>query len=271
MINLIFEAFQFDFFLRAVAAGSILAILYAILGNFVVLRNEAIVGHSMANLAFLGVAIATLFSWNLYIPMIISTLLGVLFIHFFQSSSKINRDSVLALTSQISMAIAIITLSFVQGYQNIEGFLFGNILAVSRQDVWVTLIFSTLILMVVRLIHRSLLQTLINADLSQSNRVNTGRMNLIIMTALALSIVLGIKIIGVILLAAFLVIPANIAKNTASSLRMMFLSSVGYALFGAIAGLLLSYTLDTPSGAMIILVLGSILVLTHLLSLKKAN
>lgn len=271
MIDLMIEAFQFDFFIRALIIGSALAVVYALLGNFVVLRNEAIVGHSMANLAFLGAAIASLLSWNLYGLMIIVTLIGVLFIHFLQSSSSINRDSVLAFTSQLSMAIAIITLSFIQGYQNIEGFLFGSILAVSKNDLWITLVFSAIILMVLRFTYFPLLQTVINPELSQSNKINIHRINLIFMTTLALAIVLGVKIIGVILLAAFLVIPANIAKNIASNLRQMFLLSTLFGILGVFFGLVFSYILDAPSGAMIILILGAMLMATHLIKLVRKS
>lgn len=265
MITLIVEAFQFDFFIRAFITGILLAITYALLGNFIVIRNEAIIGHTMANLVFLGIALGTLFSLNLNLIMILTALAGVFFIDYLQRSSRINRDSILALTAEISIAASIVILAFIPGYQNIEGFLFGNILAVSDADLKLTLALFISGIAILSWLYKPLTRLMINPDLAISSGTPVRRINFIFMLLLALSVAMGIKIIGIILLAAFLVIPANIAKNIAGNFKQMAALSVIFALLGVMIGLILSYALDTPSGAMIVLILGILLLLTHLL------
>ncbi len=267
-MTLILDALQFGFFQRALMVGFLLAIIYALLGNFVVLREEAIIGHTMANIVFMGIAIGLLFSWDSFWIMILAALAGVLFIDYLQRSSRFSRDSILALTSQISIAAGIIILSQVEGYQNIEGFLFGNILAVSNSDLWMSLALFVINIIGLFIIRRRLTQLVINKDLAISAGANVDRVNFIFMLLLALTVAAGIKIIGVILLAAFLVIPANTAKNLASSFKQMVVLSVIVSVIGVLAGLLLSYHFDTPSGAMIVLVLGVILILTNIFKRK---
>ncbi len=261
----ILEAFQYAFFLRAFGVGLILAVVYALLGNFVVLRREAIIGHTMANIIFMGIAIALLFSLNLSVMMTLTAIAGVFFIAYLEHSSRFSRDSILELTGQISMAAAIVILSQVSGYQNIEGFLFGNILAISKTDVWMTLGLLAINVVVLKMIRRPLTQIVINPELATSAGTNVKKINFIFMILLALTIAAGIKIVGVILLAAFLVIPSNSAKNLAKNFTQMQWVSVVIGLIGVTMGLFLAYTLDTPSGAMIVLVLGLMLILSTVL------
>lgn len=265
MIQIIVEAFQFSFFSRAFIVGILLAITYGILGNFVVMRDEAIIGHSMANLVFLGIAIATLFDLNINLLMILTAVGGVFFINYLQKHSQINQDSILALTSQLSIAGAILVLSQVSGYQNIEGFLFGNILAVSKTDFYLTAALFVINILILIKLYRPLVQLVINKELAISNGNQTDKTNFIFMLLLALSVALGIKIIGVILLAAFLVIPANIGKNLASNLKEMMIFSNLAALIGVTIGLLLSYALDIPSGASIVVILGVLLIFSQMI------
>ena len=135
-MDIMLEALQYGFFQRSLLIGLILAVVYALLGNFVVLREEALIGHAMANIVFLGITLGLLFSVSSVAVSVIAAILGVIFIDYLQRTSRFSRDSILALTSQLTMAGAIVVLSQLQGYQNIAGFLFGNILAVSTVDFW---------------------------------------------------------------------------------------------------------------------------------------
>ena len=267
-MQIILEAFQYSFFVRAFVAGIFLAMVYALLGNFVVLREEVVIGHAMANVVFMGVAIGLFFSWDLPWIMVLSALIGVLFINYLQRTSKLSHNSILELTAQISIAAAVVILSQVTGYQNIEGFLFGNILAISNVDMWMIVLIFIINIVGLWAIKTSLTRLVINRDLAVTAGTKVERVNFIFMLLLALTVAMGVKIIGVILLAAFLVIPANIAKNIATSFRQMVLLSVIISLTSVVIGLFFSYYFDTPSGAMIVLILGVILIATNLL--KKA-
>lgn len=267
-MEIILEALNFSFFQRSLLVGVLLAVIYALLGNFVVLREEAIIGHTMANVVFLGIALGLLFSWNLTWVTILAALAGVGFLYYLQSSSRFSRDSILALTSQISISGAIVIFSQVEGYQNIEGFLFGNILAISKTDLRLTLGLFAINLVGLYLIRKPLTQLVINRELAISAGTKVERVNFIFMLLLALTVAAGIKIIGVILLAAFLVIPANTAKSLARSFKQMIGLSVVVGILGVLIGLFLAYLWDTPSGAMIVLVLGVMLIVSNILKRK---
>jgi zinc transport system permease protein len=270
-MEIILEAFQYSFFQRSLIVGIILAVVYALLGNFVVLRKEAIIGHAMSHMVFLGVTLGLLFSIEASFAGILAAILGVLFIDYLQRKSRFSQDSILALTAQLTMAAAIIVLSQLQGYQNIAGFLFGNILSTSGTDLWLSVIILIVNLVVLSIIYRPLTQIVINPDLATSAGTNVRKMNTVFMFLLALTVAAGIKIIGVILLSAFLVIPANTAKNLAGNFRQMIIFSVIISFFGVIVGLILSYLFDTPSGAMIVMVLGIALILSTLINQLKEN
>ena len=263
-MEIILDALQYGFFQRSLIVGLILAVVYALLGNFVVLRQEAMIGHAMAHVVFLGISLGLLFSVSSLWTAIPAAILGVFFIDFLNKRSNISKDSILALTAQITIALAIIVLSQLKGYQNIMGILFGNILATSQADIWLSLAILAINLVVLWIIRKPLIQTVINQDLAISAGTNVQRINTVYMFLLALTVAAGIKIIGVILLAAFLVIPSNISKNLATNFKQMTGFSVLISALGVVLGLFLSYVFNTPSGAMIILVLGTILILTNI-------
>ena len=263
-MEILIDAFQYGFFVRAFAVGLALAVVYALLGNFVVLREEVVIGHTIANVVFLGVALSLLFSWSQPWVMVASAILGVFFILYLKKNSRFSQNSILEMTAQIAIASGIVVLAQLTGYRNITGFLFGNILAISNSDVWLTLTIFLFNMTVLFLIRRPLTQMVINRDLAIAAGNKVERINFIFLVLLALTVAAGIKIIGVVLLGAFLVIPANIAKNLAKSFRQMVGFSVGISLLAVMAGLFFSYLFDTPSGAMIVLILGVILVVTNL-------
>jgi len=263
-MEIILDALQYGFFQRSLIVGMILAIVYALLGNFVVLREEAMIGHAMAHIVFLGISLGLLFSVSSLWTAIPAAILGVFFIDYLTKRSNISKDSILALTAQITIAVAIIVLSQLEGYQNITGILFGNILATTQADIWVSATILAINLGVLWYIRRPLTQIVINQDLAVSAGTNVRRTDTIFMFLMALTVAAGIKIIGVILLAAFLIIPANISKNVSANFKQMTIFAVLISLVGVILGLFLSYFFNTPSGAMIVLVLGTILILTNI-------
>lgn len=264
MIQTIIEAFSFGFFTRAISAGALLGITYGLLGNFVVLRREVPIGHSVANIIFFGIALGVLFNLSLPLMSLIFASLGVAVIFWLQNYTSVSRDSAIEMISQIAIAAAIVTLSQIQGYQNIENFLFGSILAVSKVDLILAGILTVLNLLVFSFLWRPLTQTVINTDLARSGGARVNFANFLFMLMLSFSVALGIKIIGVILISAFLVIPPNISKLIASTYRRMLILSIFISFLATLLGLILSYLWDTPSGAMIILVLGAGLIFATL-------
>lgn len=257
----IFEALQFDFFIRALIAGSMIAVSCSLLGNFIILRREALITHSISHIALLGIALSLLFKLHLNMTVIVTVIIGVILIIAIQNTRLFSYDSILELTAEIGMAGAIVTLSQLQGYQtDIMQYLFGDILAIDRTDIWFAMIIGAIVIVFFYFFHTKLLQVVFNEELALSIGTNSKLINFLFLILIGLVIAIGVKIVGVILLSAFLVIPANTAKALSKNFKQMAVYGVLVSVFGTIIGLFLSYSIDVPSGAMIILTLACLFV-----------
>lgn len=271
IIEKLAEALSFDFFLRALLVGVILAVNCAVLGNYVVLRKEVIVTHAISHSALLGIAFALLFNLNLNLSVLAACILGVVIISFLQNTKRFSQDSILELSSQLAIAGAIVAISQLEGYRtDIMQFLFGDILAIADRDILFTVILLVMSLVFLVLFRKRLLQVVFNEELAKSVGVKVEVMNLFFMIILAFTVAIGLKIVGAILLSAFLVIPANTSKTIAKNFHQMTFLSIAFAIFGTVVGLFMSYVFDVPSGPMIILAMGFVFMVTVLFTGKRS-
>jgi len=253
-ITLISTALGFSFFQRAIIIGSLLAIICAILGNFVVLRKEANISHSISHFAFLGVSLALFWNANINIFIVISVLIGIIFITILNHSRWFSKDSVIELTAQLSIAIAIVIISILPGYQpNILQYLFGNILAITQNDMWFSLGLGGIVIIFYIIFRRKLLQVIFSNELAKSIQTPTLLIEFLYLSLIGLTIAIGVKIIGIILIGSFLIIPTNTAKMIANNFKQLTIYSLIFAILGVNIGLFISYIFDIPSGATIIL------------------
>ncbi|MBE0447085.1 MAG: metal ABC transporter permease [Actinobacteria bacterium] len=262
IIDVIVEAFSYPFFVRALSIGGLISLAGAVLGIYVVLRKESLIGHTISDVSFLGIAIGLALGLNMNATTITIAVAAAIIIVALQNTGRFSHDSVLAFTAEISLAIAIVIISRLEGYRvDLLQYLFGDILGISRYDVIVATALMPFILLTLFVTRKKVLQVTFNEELSISAGTNIFFYNALFTVLVAVTIAIGIKIVGVILMAAFLVIPANIAKTVARSFKEMVLLSAGTALLATLLGLMLSYVLDAPSGAMIVMSLGSMLFL----------
>lgn len=252
------EALQFEFFQRSLIVGLLLAVAYALLGNFVILRKEAVIGHTIANFAFLGVALGLLLNFPPQIAAILAALLIAIILHLVKSG-RTAADSRLVIWAQLAMAAAIVVISLLPGYRpDLLQYLFGSILAISTFDLWVAVGSVVAVLVFYFGWRRQLLQMIVSPVIARSFG-NTGRgLQLGYYFLLCLVIALGVKVVGVILLEALLILPGNIAKLRARSFAGLTKMSVGVAVTSVVIGMFASYLFDIPSGAAIVLVLGGL-------------
>lgn len=257
MITTIAEAFSYPFFQRAFFVGCILSVVCALLGNYVVLRKETLITHTISHIALLGISLGLLFHIDINFMMLISTIIGAFVILYFQSSQRFASDSILAFIAQISIAFAIICMSLLEGYRtDVMQYLFGDMLALSNMDIYTSLIIGSGIIVSIIFLQKPLLRTIFNREIAISSGQNIFITELTFLVLLALTVALGIKIVGVLLIAALLVIPSNIAKLIAHNFKQLQVYAIVFALFGCIIGLFSAYIFDIPSGATIIATLG---------------
>ncbi len=254
-----------DFLVRALLAGIGLALVTGPAGCFIVWRRLAYFGETIAHSALLGVALAILIDFNLTIGIFVTASMVVLMMFYLESRDTLPTDTLLGLLAHGGLALGLVILSFFPNMRvDLQALLFGDILAVSRADLAVIWIGGVLALGVLWLIWRPLLAATVSADLAKVAGMNPDRARLVFGIFLAGVIAAAIKVVGVLLIVALLVIPAATARRFASSPERM---AIGAATAGSIAvagGLYASANLDTPSGPSIVVVALALFVVTRL-------
>ncbi len=256
---MIMEMFSFAFMQRAFVAGALLAVLLAALGIFVTLRKMAFFGDGIAHSSLAGIAIAVL-AGAAPLPVALAWAVGVaLIIFWLERSTKLASDTLIGILFTASMALGVIMMSFTHGYQpELVTYLFGSILAIQSSDLTIIAVMTAVIAAWLALSFRGL----IYMSLAKENAVVAGvPVNIqtaILYVALAAATVLGVKILGIILISALLVLPSAAALMLVSSFRGYLAAALAIAELMVLTGLTASYLYDLPSGATIIVV-GSLL------------
>lgn len=264
------EIFSYPFMQKALVAGVILGFLLAVLGVFVNLRRMAFFADGIAHASLSGVAIGLLFSFSPFLMAIILTVIFAVILFFLEEKKKISSDTAIGIVFTAGMSLGVILMSFKAGYQpDLISFLFGNILAISTFDLWIIVILSFVALVFVFSFIKSLTLLALDDESAYILGVKVFWLKLCFYVVLAVSVVLGIKALGVLLVSGLLIIPVAIAKNLARSFRKMIFWSVIFSELIVFLGLSLSYFWNLPTGPLIVLIGTVILILSFLLAKKR--
>ncbi len=256
-MTMFIEYLQYPFFVRALIVGGVIGLILSWMSGYVVMRREVVLTHALSHIGLFGIALAILMSYPVTLTLLAACLAGAFLISRLQSRKLFNNDSLLEIFAQLSLALAIVIIAFFPGYRiNIEQFLFGDILGISRMDVWVSLALLVVVGVMILLFHRTFLRISLSDLLSHALVRRKKLWNGILMILLALMIALAIRIVGVLLVAAFVTIPSNTAKILAKSIRGSFILSACLGVLATFAGLWTSVIFDLPTGATIVLVMG---------------
>jgi len=242
-----------DFFARAILAGLGVALVAGPLGCFVVWRRLAYFGDTLSHAALLGVALAFLFEINIPLAVFAVSVMISLALLLLQKRATLSSDALLGLLSHSALALGLVALAFMTWVRmDLMGLLFGDILAVSKIDIAVIWTGGVAVLVVLALIWRPLFAATVSAELAEAEGMHPDRANLIFMILMATVIAMSIKIVGVLLITAMLIIPAATARRFASGPEQMavFASLAGMA--AIVLGLEASLRWDTPSGPSIV-------------------
>ncbi|NVP17992.1 metal ABC transporter permease [Candidatus Gracilibacteria bacterium] len=251
-----FEILQYNFFQNALLSGIIISLIASILGVFIVMRKEANITHSIANFLFLGVAVSLLMNKDYYLFAFIFAIIGSFLIYFIEKTKYITSESTKEIISQAGIAGGIFTLGFIGNLTlDINNFLFGNILFINKSDLIILSIFAIIIYILFFIFKDKFLSIIINEDIAKSIGINTSIYNISFLIILSLFIAISIKMFGIMLIGAFLIIPVNTAKIVSNSLKKVFICSLIFSILSVIIGLFSSYFLGTSSSATIVLIL----------------
>ena len=258
-----------DFFVRATLAGLGVAFAAAPLGCFVVWRRMAFFGDATAHAAILGVALSLALSVSVFAGALIVSLLMALTVSFF-SERGYAMDTLLGVLAHSALAFGLVAVSFVPGIRiDLMAYLFGDILAVSHSDLAV--IWGGAILVVILMGWRwsALLTSTLNTDLAHASGIKPHREQLVLTLSLAIVVAVAIKVVGVLLIAALLIIPAAAARPLSSTPERMALAAAVIGCIATVAGLRAAWVLDTPAAPSIVCITTLIFAITSIIGMKN--
>lgn len=242
-----------DFFMRALMAGVGVALVAGPLGCFIVWRRLAYFGDTLSHAALLGIALAFLLQLNITFAVFAVSAGVALALLMLQARASLSSDSLLGLLAHSALAIGLVVLAFMTWVRiDLMGFLFGDILAVSATDILVIYLGGALVLGVLAAIWRPLFAATVNRELAEAEGLNVDRANFIFMLLMAGVIAIAMKIVGVLLITAMLIIPAAAARRFASGPEQMALLAALIGVVSVVGGLYGSLHWDTPSGPSIV-------------------
>lgn len=247
------EILTFPFMQRALIAGVLVGFLASYYGVFVVQRGLSFLGSGLAHAAFGGIALGLLLnSEPLWIaaPFTIIVAIGIFWV---RDKTELGSDTAVGIFFAVSMALGIVFLFLKKEYtSDAFTYLFGSILAVTNSDIKITGLIVLITLFAAPLWRRWAYATF-DRELAETDHLSVQKDDYLLSLLIAVTIVVAIKVVGIVLIAAFLVIPAATARILSRSFRNMTTLSIIIGVLSALIGLLISYYLDVPSGATIIL------------------
>jgi len=259
-----------DFFIRALLAGIGLALVTGPAGCFVVWRRLAFFGETIAHSALLGVALAMLFGFSLALGIFVTASAVVVVMFYLERRDTLPTDTLLGLMAHGGLALGLVILSFFPNIQlDLHALLFGDILAVTRADLVLIWAGGAVALAVLLWMWRPLLAATVSPDLATVAKLKPERAQLIFGILVAAIIAVAIKIVGVLLIVALLVIPAATMRRFASSPENMAVGASVLGMAAVAGGLFASAKLDTPSGPSIVVMALALFVVTRIRVLRR--
>lgn len=249
------EIFQYDFMVRAFEAGIAIGIVAPLIGMFLVVRRYSLLADTLAHVSLAGVAIGLLFKFNPIFSAIMLSVGASFGIEQLRASRRIFGESVLALFLSGSLAIAVVTLSLAKGFNaSLFSYLFGSISTVSQIDVWIIVALAIIVFLDIIFLYKELFFISFDEEVARASGLPVRRLNLAMVMLAAITVALSLRIVGVLLIGALMVIPVISAMQYKRGFRTTLLLSVCFSLFSVITGLFASYYFDLASGGAIVLV-----------------
>jgi zinc transport system permease protein len=253
----VIEALAYPFMQRAVAAGLLVGFFASLLGVFVILRRSAFFGDAVAHASLAGVAVGVVTGLPPLLPAAVVAVGIGLSLHRLERLGRLSLDTILGFILPFFMAIGVLLLSLRPGFQpELLSYLFGSILTVSREGLGGIAVICAIVALVLARRGRALVFAAFDPEGAHAAGLRVARLLAIHHVLLALVVIAGISVVGVVLVSALLVIPAATAKLLARSLGEMFVLAPLLGVVSVLAGLVISYQLDAPSGPAIVAVAG---------------
>lgn len=255
IIDTIIEALSYSFMQRAIIVGVLIGLSSAMLGIFLVLKKYSMIGDGLAHVSFATVAIALFLNTS---PLLISipiVIVASILIMELNEKAGIHGDAAIGLVSSFSVAIGVL-LSSISGGFNVDlfGYLFGSILSIQQSDLWLSVVLALGVIFTVIFFYNDLFAITHDEAFSSVIGIPTKRRNYLIATLTSVTIVLGIRVVGTMLISSMIIFPTVAALQVSKSFKSTIVISSMISVFSVIVGVLGSYAYNLPSGASIVMI-----------------
>jgi ABC-type Mn2+/Zn2+ transport system permease subunit len=264
------ELLTLGFMQRALAAGVMVSLICSLLSFFIVLKRLSFIGVGVSHSAFGGVALGFLLGINPTLTAMVFAVATALAISHLKHHQRVQEDVAIGIFFSAAMSLGVIFVGLSRGYTvDLFGYLFGSILAVTSQDLWVIGTVSIIVISLVLLLFRYLLFISFDEEMARVSGLPVTMLNDLLLVCIAITVIVSIKIVGIILVSALLVIPGAASYQLTKNYRSMLIGSLVVGFGSSLVGLLLSYRLDLASGATIVIVATAIFFVSAVLSPRR--
>jgi ABC-type Mn2+/Zn2+ transport system permease subunit len=261
---------EYSFMQRALVGSLVVGLTCSIIGVFVVLRGMAFAGSGLAHAAFGGVALGFLLNLNPLLTAVLFCLGTAGLIQVAGKRAQLRLDASIGIFFAFTMALGVLFIGLMKRYDaRIYGYLFGNVLGITQGNLLTMVVLGAVVIGTIGLLYKELQFLSFDEEMAQASGLPTTALSALLLGLLALTVVLALKAVGIILLQALLVIPAATAYQLTNRYGVMFLLSGLAGVLSCAVGLVLSYYLEVPSGAAIVIVATVFFSLATLLSPKR--
>lgn len=248
------ELIHYTFFQHALIGSLLTAIACGLVGTYIVSRRLVFISGGITHASFGGLGLGFYLGVNPILTAMVFAVLSAFGVEWASKSQGVREDSAIAAVWSLGMALGVVFISLTPGYApNLSAYLFGNILLVTRTDLYVLAALVVLLLVLFALYRREIVYVAFDPDFARTQHIPVRFIEYAMMCAIALTIVLSIRLVGIMLLMSLLTLPQITANLWTSDYSRISWASIVIGFVGSIAGLYLSYQLNAPSGAFIIL------------------
>lgn len=273
LLDLLLEPLRYGFLLRGLVAAILIGIICAVIGTYVVLKGFAFIGDALAHIAFTGIVVAFLAGVVFYLGALAAAIAAGLGIGLIQRRVGLSSDTAIGILFSGVFALGIVLMSLgIKTYTvDLFSYVFGDILSVRPRDLLVIVGLGGLVLLLIGLLYKEFLFVSFDPVVAEATGLPGGRLQLLLLTLLSITVVASVQAVGVVLVVAMLVTPSAAAYLLTDRFHRMMLLGAAFGALSALIGFYLSYYLNVPSGATIVLVASALFALVALLSPRRAD
>ncbi|MBU5438593.1 metal ABC transporter permease [Tissierella sp. MSJ-40] len=254
IILLTIEALQYDFILKALLVGVLIAICCSFLGIFLVLRKYSMIGDGLAHVSFATIAIALLLDKSPLLVSIPLVILSSFIILKLTEKGGLHGDAAIGLISSSAVAVGVLISSISKGFNiDLFSYLFGSILVISNLDVIFSVILSIVVILTILFFYNSLFAITYDEEFAKVIGLNVKHMNYLISVLTSITIVLGIRVVGTMLISSMIIFPTITALQISKSFKNTILISLVVSVLSVVLGVFLSFIFNFPTGATIVI------------------